>query len=441
MRPLLALLSIGYAFSSVSADARLHKRLFGDALTTASTTETSATTTETAAVKTTGTAAPTSTALVTPSTKQTAVENKFWHNFKARGVNLGNWLLLEEWMDPVYYRNYSSTGKDEWTFCETLGAEKCEEVLSDHWTSWVTESDISGLAALNYNLLRIPIGFWALITTTGDEPYVKSTQMDQVERVMQYASDLGMYVVLDIHGLPGSQNGKEHSGHAGSIGWFTETNNARSLHAVTEAMNFITQSSNKAVIAAIEIMNEPNITTSKERKFYEDYITSATKIIHTANASMPVMFHDAFLGASDWSKFTKNQKDNYVLDIHNYFTSASSNSVTALDSICSFAKTQSKLKSKTPTFVGEFSVSVGGVYLDSDTWRQQFYETQVQQYSGTNVAGSAFWSLKAIGSNGTSLNNGWSILALEEAGLVSTSTWNLDNTLACPKSTGKSTGS
>ena len=36
-----------------------------------------------------------------------------------RGVNLGNWLLLEKWMSP---RVFAGTGaRDEYTLCEALG--------------------------------------------------------------------------------------------------------------------------------------------------------------------------------------------------------------------------------------------------------------------------------------------------------------------------------
>lgn len=435
----LTLLSLYLSGVAARPQVSHEKRLFG--LTFSSTTTTVPTTTTAAHAKTTGTTTTTSqittsslatVAAVTPTVKQKAVENKFWKTFKAQGVNLGNWLVLEEWMYSSFYGNYSSTGTDEWTFCESLGQD-CESVLSAHWDSWITEADIRQVSSLGYNLLRLPIGHWGLIPTTVDEPYVFSSQLQQVERVMQYANDMGLYVVLDIHGLPGSQNGKAHSGHAGTIDWFTKANQKRSLSAVTAAIDFIYASSNKAVIAALEIANEPNITTSSHRKTYESYIKDAKKIIHGINASMPIMFHDGFLGADEWSKFTKDAKDNYVIDVHEYFTGLTSNSVSAVKDVCTLAAAQANEKSKTPVIVGEFSVSVGGVYLDTDAWRREFYETQVEQFSGPGLAGSAFWSIKAFddGSD-TTQNNGWSVQALADAGSVTSSTWDVVNAIACP---------
>ena len=360
-----------------------------------------------------------------------AEENSFWRSFKAKGVNLGNWLILEEWMHPMLFSQNAVAGVDEWSFCKTLGSS-CESTLQSHWDTWVTESDIAQLSQYGYNLLRVPVGHWALIPTTNDEPYVYSTQMQHVERIMSYANTYNMQVVLDIHGLPGSQNGKDHSGHEGLIGWFTNANQMRSLTAVSAAMNFIKTSPNSQVVAALEICNEPNITNSKQLKTYEKYIKESRKIVNRINSSMPIMFHDAFYGVEHWSKFTKSKKDNYVLDVHQYFSGFTTNTLSAVSGMCQFAQGVAKRKSVTPVFVGEFSVSVGGVYTDTSTFRRQFLETQVKQYSATKLAGSAFWNFKTMNSDGLTQNNGWSVQALINEGVITNSTWSTVDTLPCP---------
>ena len=39
-----------------------------------------------------------------------------------RGVNLGNWLVLEKWMEPELFRG--TTAEDETELCIQLGEEK-----------------------------------------------------------------------------------------------------------------------------------------------------------------------------------------------------------------------------------------------------------------------------------------------------------------------------
>ena len=43
---------------------------------------------------------------------------------------------------------------------------------------------------------------------------------------------LGLKVLLDLHGAPGSQNGDDHSGHSGNIGWLNNDNVARTVRVI-----------------------------------------------------------------------------------------------------------------------------------------------------------------------------------------------------------------
>jgi glucan 1,3-beta-glucosidase len=67
---------------------------------------------------------------------------------KIKGVNLGGWLILENWMTPSIFGVAGLPGKgdedsvmDEWGLCERLGKARCEEVLEEHWESFYTEDD------------------------------------------------------------------------------------------------------------------------------------------------------------------------------------------------------------------------------------------------------------------------------------------------------------
>jgi glucan 1,3-beta-glucosidase len=67
---------------------------------------------------------------------------------KIKGVNLGGWLILENWMTPKLFGVAGLPGKwdersvmDEWSFCEILGKQECEKVLQNHWETFYTEDD------------------------------------------------------------------------------------------------------------------------------------------------------------------------------------------------------------------------------------------------------------------------------------------------------------
>ena len=62
---------------------------------------------------------------------------------KIYGVNLGGWLLLEPWITPSLFDDISDPAvKDEWTFCEFLGATECSARLEKHWSSFFTLQDV-----------------------------------------------------------------------------------------------------------------------------------------------------------------------------------------------------------------------------------------------------------------------------------------------------------
>eukprot|EP00419_Tripos_fusus_P008213 CAMPEP_0172696478 /NCGR_PEP_ID=MMETSP1074-20121228/28079_1 /TAXON_ID=2916 /ORGANISM="Ceratium fusus, Strain PA161109" /LENGTH=129 /DNA_ID=CAMNT_0013517229 /DNA_START=55 /DNA_END=440 /DNA_ORIENTATION=- len=64
------------------------------------------------------------------------------------GVNLGGWLVLEDWM---WYSEMLGPGiKDEWTFIQHHGGPHSVSaiaILERHWDTFVTEKDLDRLLA------------------------------------------------------------------------------------------------------------------------------------------------------------------------------------------------------------------------------------------------------------------------------------------------------
>ena len=145
------------------------------------------------------------------------------------GVALGNWLVLEQWMNEVrpFRRrislfaaqcliqpwfnasaNNNASVIDEWNFMLAIG-DNATAVMHEHYATWVTEADIEALHEAGANHLRIPVGFWAFIPTIAPEPYLsQGGQLEYLENVLAWAYARKMYAIIDLHALPGSQNGE-----------------------------------------------------------------------------------------------------------------------------------------------------------------------------------------------------------------------------------------
>ena len=57
-----------------------------------------------------------------------------WTAYKANGVNLGAWLEQEHDYDPIWWDTYAPNAADEWTWCETLGAQ-CGPLMEKRYAS------------------------------------------------------------------------------------------------------------------------------------------------------------------------------------------------------------------------------------------------------------------------------------------------------------------
>lgn len=102
--------------------------------------------------------------------------------------------------------------------------------------------------------LRIPTGYWSWIPIASGEPYVNANELKYLEQAMAWSHARGMRVLIDLHGLPGSQNGEESSGHnTTSPAWFGNTvNQGRSDALVVAVMDWIAKSPYRSTVVGLE---------------------------------------------------------------------------------------------------------------------------------------------------------------------------------------------
>ena len=129
-----------------------------------------------------------------------------------RGVNLGGWLVLEPWMTPSLFDG--TDANDEYTFMTTPDAAA---KLRRHHETFITDDDFAWLGEHGLDLVRLPVGHWVLHP---DPPYVAAA--DILDAALESAERHGLTVLLDLHAVSGSQNGRDHSGQVGPRRWYLE---------------------------------------------------------------------------------------------------------------------------------------------------------------------------------------------------------------------------
>lgn len=227
--------------------------------------------------------------------------------FLGHGVNLGGWLVTERWITPALYEGV--TGKGEYALCEQLGSREAVKRLERHRQRFITEDDIARLAESGLTLIRLPIGYWLF---GGEPPFVGGVKY--VERLFNWADRYGCRVILDVHGAPGSQNGNDHSGRVGEIGWGDEPNKARTLEFIDRLS---ARFGHEASLIGVEVLNEPSWEVGLDTLI--SYYQSAHELIqNNCHSQVRMIVSDAFHPQEMSRALRKAKLHDAVLDVHLY---------------------------------------------------------------------------------------------------------------------------
>jgi glucan 1,3-beta-glucosidase len=141
-----------------------------------------------------------------------------------------------------------------------------------------------------------------------------------LDAAIDWARSLGLKIVIDLHGAPGSQNGYDNSGQrTANPQWQTGDTVKQTLQVLKKISDKYAQPSYQDVIVGIQLLNEPLIGRVNEdvvRQFYRDGFGQVRTVSDT-----PVILHDGFKAPNTWNGFltpSDNNAHNVVIDHHEY---------------------------------------------------------------------------------------------------------------------------
>ncbi|POW03680.1 hypothetical protein PSHT_11572 [Puccinia striiformis] len=355
---------------------------------------------------------------------------------KIVGINLGNWLILERWMvEDWFVEKAGPNSWDEWSFTIAQG-DNAAKLLDEHWSTWVTEADVEKLYQAGINTFRIPIGYWIFVETVPPEPYIQTGQLDYLERLCGWAYARDMYIILDLHGLPGSQNGEQQSGHnTTSPNFFQPLQQARSDQTIKAVVDWIGSSAYYSIISGIEVVNEPRPYTTEQRAMLRAFYDRSYETIQTLGPKAPAMlFADGFVPGDKfayWWEFAsshKTQPPTLIYTDHPYigYFPAQTNAADIYNQICT--KGTKYANFPVTTIITEWSLRTG---IQNTTFEKSFYEAQLNTWSW--YSGAVFWSLRVLDSKVAVLADKvaqyqWSFESLLERGSIASPTKKGDTT-------------
>ena len=250
-----------------------------------------------------------------------------------KGVNLGNWLVLEKWMSPALFEG--TTAEDEYYLPTQLSPEVYEARIRIHRSEYITERDFVTIKRMGMESVRIPVPYFIF----GDrKPFIGC--IEELDKAFNWAEKYGLTILIDLHTVPLSQNGFDNGGISGVCKWAQNPDEVEFALSVLERL--AKRYGNRKGLFGIQPLNEPitenmwetmdvqnryapadpelakgsaPITMDFLRQFYLD---AYDRISAYMSKEKYVVIHDGF-ELMAWKDFMQEEKySNVILDTHQY---------------------------------------------------------------------------------------------------------------------------
>ena len=250
---------------------------------------------------------------------------------KIKGVNLGNWLVLEKWMLPEMFEGTGA--EDEVWLNRKMNPAELKEKMKEHRDTFITEQDFAFIKEQGIWLLRIPVPYFIF----GDRPPFNGC-VEYLDKAFDWAEKYGLQILIDLHTVPGSQNGYDTGGLTGVCKWCKNPEEVE--FALTVLERLAKRYGQREGLYGIEVLNEPisflvyatapstgKAVDKEEAKgsgyvplpFLENFYRNAYRRLRKIlPENKTIVFHDGFR-LRHWGKFFhKEHMKNVVLDTHIY---------------------------------------------------------------------------------------------------------------------------
>ncbi len=281
-----------------------------------------------------------------------------------RGTNAGGYLLQEIWMTLTKETDNIKCQKHIIEKLKERFPDKYETLLTLYEDKYWTEADFDNCSEMGMNVIRLPFWYMNLL----DENYqLRDNAFDRIDWFVEQAGKRGIYVILDMHGVPGSQNGQDHSGDTTQgVSFFQGSEAETNQQIAIDLWKKIAEHyNNNPIVAGYDLLNEPytserlQITT----KTVWDYYDKAYKAIRQIDSNHLIIM----VGTWEPARLPNPKEYGWENIMYEYHSYNYDSEFSANDQLASINKKLSNIDNanyNVPSYIGETSF-----FSNMESWR------------------------------------------------------------------------
>ncbi len=273
------------------------------------------------------------------------------------------------------------------TLANRFGTSKRDELVSTYENNYWTTQDFDNCAEMGMSVIRLPFTYMNLCDDNGN---LKSNAFDRLDWFVQNCSQRGMYVILDMHGAFGSQNGMDHSGEIndGKQLYYNQSNKDKTLNLWKKIAEHF---KGNPAVAAYDILNEPGIKAAATYSLHWDFYNEIYNTIRSKDSNHIIIMESCW-DADNLPRPSQYGWTNVAYEYHYYPWSAQNSSDAQKSYFSSKVSDIANHNYGVPTFVGEFTC-----FEQAEGWKAAMSTFNSQGWHWTT------WSYKVTG------NSSWGI--------------------------------
>ncbi len=228
-----------------------------------------------------------------------------------RGMGLGGWLVPEGYMLHTISQSPTTIRND---IVDVIGEAQADQFYAAYHENYVTREDIAELAEWGFDHVRMPFHYNMFSTSRGNW---NDWGFEVTDSLIAWCSDVGMYVVLDMHCAPGAQNDGPISDSDGTARlWLADSNKAHTVE-IWEAI--AQRYVDEPWVGGYDLLNEPVLPNGVTAQDLRSLYVNIRNVIRAIDNNH-ILFIEGNWYATDFTGLTPQFDVNMSYSFHKYWS-------------------------------------------------------------------------------------------------------------------------